>query len=346
MRQRRLHRLLIGGLLVAAAATLGLAAPARGADPATLEAGKKEGKVVWYSSLGLSVAQKVCDAFNKQALGITCELNRDGSQRIFQKVMQEASAGLAVADVVHTSDASHFLDFQKKGMLMRYLPAGAEKFRADFRDKDGLHTVLRGTPYVIAYNNQKVSAADAPKRWRDLADPRWKGKLVHAHPGYSGVVLTGITGLLNTQGGWDYYAALAKNNPLVVQSAEDPPMKLAGGEAWVGVTGEYNVYRTAKKGNPVTIVIPDEGVPFVTSPNAILAKAPHPNAAKVFTDFLFGKVAQQILADDGLYVPNEEVTYPKDKRPLREIKLIRVEAEEMEKRDDEIKKKFRELFGV
>jgi iron(III) transport system substrate-binding protein len=338
---QRIWRVLAGLALV-----LGWIAPAAAADPAVMEAARKEGKVVWYSSLGLSVAQKVCDAFNKKSLGVTCELNRDGSQRIFQKVMQEASAGLAIADVVHTSDASHFLEFQSKGMLMRYLPEGADRFRADFRDRDGLYTVLRGTPYVIAYNTQKVSAADAPRRWRDLTDPRWKGKLVHAHPGYSGVVLTGMTGLLGALGGWDYYAALTKNNPLVVQSAEDPPMKLAGGEAWVGAAGEYNFYRTAKKGNPIEIVFPEEGVPFVSSPNAILAKAPHPNAAKVFTDFLFGKDAQQILADDGLYVPNEAVSYPKDKRPLRELKLIKVEPEEMQKRDDEIKKKFRELFGV
>ena len=84
----------------------------------------------------------------------------------------------------------------------------------------------------------------------------------------------------------------------------------------------------------------------MTSANAILAKAPHPNAAKVFTDFLFDKDAQQTLADDGLYVPNAAVAYPKDKRPLKELKLLRVEPEEMQKRDDEIKKKFRELFGV
>lgn len=333
-------------LLAATALVVGLLAPAAAADPAVLEAAKKEGKVVWYSSLGLSVAQKVCDAFNKQNTGVTCELNRDGSQRIFQKLMQEASAGLAIADVVHTSDISHFLEFQQKGMLTRYLPAGAEKFHSSFRDRDGYYTVLRGTPYVIAYNTAHVSKADAPKRWRDLADPKWKGKLVHAHPGYSGVVMTGITGLLGVMGGWDYYAALTKNNPLVVQSAEDPPMKLAGGEAWVGAAGEYNFYRTAVKGNPVEIVFPEEGSPFVSSANAILVKAPHPNAAKVFTDFLFGKVAQQILADDGLYVPNEEVTYPKGKRPLKELKLIKVEPEEMQKRDEEIKKKFRELFGV
>ena len=330
--------------LVVLGLAIGLWASPVGAQ-SVLELAKKEGKVVWYSSLGLSLAQKVCDVFNKKGLGVTCELNRDGSERIFQKVMQEAGANLWIADVVHTSDISHFLDFKAKGMLAKYAPAGSERFRPEFRDRDGFYAVLRGTPYVMAVNTQKVAKAEAPRRWKDLLDPKWKGKLVHAHPGYSGVVLTGMTGLLGAFG-WDYYAALAKNNPLVVQSAEDPPMKVSGGEAWVGVAGEYNFYRAAKKGNPIEIVFPEEGVPFVSSANAIMARAPHPNAARVFTDFLFGKEAQQILVDDGLYVPNEEVSYAKDKRPLKEIKLLPAEPEEVLKRNEEIKEKFRELFGV
>ena len=330
--------------LVVLGLAIGLWASPVGAQ-SVLELAKKEGKVVWYSSLGLSLAQKVCDVFNKKGLGVTCELNRDGSERIFQKVMQEAGANLWIADVVHTSDISHFLDFKAKGMLAKYAPAGSERFRPEFRDRDGFYAVLRGTPYVMAVNTQKVAKAEAPRRWKDLLDPKWKGKLVHAHPGYSGVVVTGMTGLLGAFG-WDYYAALAKNNPLVVQSAEDPPMKVSGGEAWVGVAGEYNFYRAAKKGNPIEIVFPEEGVPFVSSANAIMARAPHPNAARVFTDFLFGKEAQQILVDDGLYVPNEEVSYAKDKRPLKEIKLLPAEPEEVLKRNEEIKTKFRELFGV
>jgi iron(III) transport system substrate-binding protein len=324
-------------------ALIAAAGPAAAQNPGELA--RKEGKVVWYSSLGLSVAQKVCEAFTKKGLGVTCELNRDGSERIFQKVMQEASANLWIADVVHTSDISHFLDFKTKGMLAKHAPAGSERFRPDFKDKDGFYTVLRGTPYVIGINTQKVAKAEAPRRWKDLLDPRWKGKLVQAHPGYSGVVLTGITGLLGAFG-WDYFAALAKNDPLVVQSAEDPPMKLAGAEAWVGATGEYNLYRAAKQGNPVGIVFPEEGVPFVSSANAILAKAPHPNAARIFTDWLFDREAQQILVNDGLYVPNEDVTYAKDKRPLRELKLLPATPEEIMKRNEEIKTKFRELFGV
>ena len=310
-----------------------------------MDLAKKEGKVVWYSSLGLSLAQKVCDTFNKKALGITCELNRDGSERIFQKVMQEAGANLAIADVVHTSDMSHYLDFKSKGMLAKYAPAGSEAFHPEFKDPEGFYYVLRGSPYVIAYNTQKVAKGEAPKRWKDLLDPRWKGKLVHAHPGYSGVVVTGMTGLLGAFG-WDYYAALAKNGPLVVQSAEDPPMKISGGEAWVGVSAEYNLYRAQKKGNPIEMVFAEEGSPFVSSANAVLAKAPHPNAARVFTDFLFGKEAQQILVDDGLYVPSAEVTYAKDKRPLKEIKILPATPQEILKRNEEIKEKFRELFGV
>ncbi len=333
------------GVLGCVLALLGVAMAQPAVAQNVMELAKKEGKVVWYSSLELSVAQRVCDAFNKKQMGVTCELNRDGSERIFQKVMQEASANLWIADVVHTSDISHFLDFKAKGMITKYAPAGSERFRPEFRDPDGFYTVLRGSPYIFAFNTRKVAKGEAPKRWKDLLDPKWKGKLVHAHPGYSGVVLTGMTGLLGAFG-WDYYAALAKNAPLVVQSAVDPPMKVSGGEAWVGVAGEYNFYRAAKKGNPIEMVFPEEGVPFVSSANAVMAKAPHPNAARVFTDFLFGKEAQQILVDDGLYVPNEEVSYAKDKRPLREIKLLPASPEEIMKRSEEIKTRFRELFGV
>ena len=334
-------RIVVAGLVAAALVVAAGPAGAQG----VLELAKKEGKVVWYSSLGLSLAQSMCDAFNKKNLGITCELNRDGSERIFQKVMQESGANLRIADVVHTSDISHYLDFKAKGMLAKYAPAGADRFRPDFKDKDGFYAVLRGSPYVIGVNSQKVAKAEAPKKWKDLLDPRWKGKLVQAHPGYSGVVLTGMTGLLRAFG-WDYFAALAKNEPLVVQSAEDPPMKIAGGEAWVGSTAEYNLYRALKKGNPIEIVFPEEGVPFISSANAILARAPHPNAARVFTDWLFSKEAQQLLVDDGLYVPNEEVSYAKDKRPLKELKLMPADPEEILKRNEEIKTKFRELFGV
>ncbi len=328
-------------VLVAIAALWGAPAAAQN----VMDLAKKEGKIVWYSSLGLDVAQKVCNTFTQRHPGITCELTRTGSERIFQRIMQEGKANLAIADVVHTSDAAHFLDFKAQGMLQAYEPAGVKGIRADFKDPDGVYFTLRGTPYVMAYNSRLVPKDQAPRKWQDLLDPKWRGKVAHGHPGYSGVVTTGMVGILKKYG-WEYYAALAKNQPVLGQSAEDPPVKVAGGEGPIGVSGEYNFYRAKKKGNPIETVFPEDLVPFVNSPAAVLKRAPHPNAAKIFMDFLFGKEAQQLLADDGLYVPNEAVSYPPGKTPLKDLKAVVPDPKEILRLNEEIKAKFRELFGV
>jgi iron(III) transport system substrate-binding protein len=85
----------------------------------------------------------------------------------------------------------------------------------------------------------------------------------------------------------------------------------------------------------------------VISPSAITSFAPHPNAAKLFTDFTFSREIQQVMADsEGLYSGHPEVKYPADKPKLSDLKLWSVEAEELEKRIDEIKKRFVEFFGA
>jgi iron(III) transport system substrate-binding protein len=94
-------------------------------------------------------------------------------------------------------------------------------------------------------------------------------------------------------------------------------------------------------------VYPRDGVPLVVSPSAITVFAPHPNAAKVFTDFTFTKDVQQVMADsEGLYTGHPEVKYPADKPKLGELKLLQVDPEELEKRNEEIKKRFVEFFGA
>jgi iron(III) transport system substrate-binding protein len=88
-------------------------------------------------------------------------------------------------------------------------------------------------------------------------------------------------------------------------------------------------------------------VPLVVSPVAIAKDAPHPNAAKLFTEFIFAKESQQLLADkEGLYTGHPEVTYPADKPKLKELKLLPADADELEKRNNEIKKRFTEYFGA
>ncbi len=317
------------------------------AQDARLEAAKKEGKVVWYTSLAVPSTEKIAKLFEAAYPGIKVEAHRSGSQRVLQRLMQELQANIKNADVFHTSDAGHFVLAKEKGLLMKYTPAGVEQFPSGFKDKDGYYYGLRATLSVIAYNPKIVSAADAPKSWKDLVDPKWRGKLVTAHPGYSGIIATHVLALVNMNG-WDYFKQLAQNRVMIVQSANDPAQTVASGERPVSVNGaEYFFYQTKKKGNPIEIVYPKEGVPLIVSPTAITSFAPHPNAAKLFTDFTFTQEIQQILAEsEGLYTGHPEVKYPADKPKLSELKLLPADPEELEKRNEELKKRFVEFFGA
>jgi iron(III) transport system substrate-binding protein len=261
--------------------------------------------------------------------------------------MQELQANIKNADVIHTSDAGHYVLLKEKKLLLKYTPAGADRFPAGFKDRDGYYYGLRATVNVIAYNTKAVPAAEAPKTWKDLLAPRWKGKLVTAHPGYSGVIATHVLALSHLLG-WDYFKALGQQSVMIVQSATDPAGVVASGERPVAAnSGEYTFYQSKKAGNPLEIVYPKEGVPLVVSPTAIAAFAPRPNAARLFTDFTFSKEVQQVLADsEGLYTGHPEVTYPADKPKLGDLKLLTVDAEELEKRSEEIKRRFVEFFGA
>jgi iron(III) transport system substrate-binding protein len=336
---------LIARLLLVTAVLL--VAGAASAQDARLEAAKKEGKVVWYTSLVLPSAEKVAKLFEAAYPGIKVEVHRTGSERILGRVMQELKANIKNVDVVHTSDAGHFVMFKEKGLLLKYTPAGVEGFPASFKDRDGYYYGLRATVNAIAYNTRAVTAAEAPKSWKDLLDPKWKGKLVTAHPGYSGVITTHVAALVNLHG-WDYFKALAQNRLMLVQSANDPSGVVASGERQVAVNGgDYTFYQVKKKGNPLEIVYPREGVPLVISPTAIMSFAPHPNAARLFTDFTFSREIQQVMADsEGLYTGHPDVKYPADKPRLSELKLLTVEPEELEKRGEEIRKRFVEIFGA
>ena len=334
-------------LLLAVLITFSLLPGEAGAQTPLVEAAKKEGKVVWYTSLALPSAEKVAKLFEAAYPGIKVEVHRTGSQRILQRVMQELQANIKNVDVIHTSDAGHFVLLKEKKLLARHTPAGVDRFPAGFKDKDGYYYGLRATVNVIAYNTQKISAADAPRTWKDLLDPKWKGRMVTAHPGYSGVIATHVLALVHLHG-WEYFEALAKNQLMLVQSAVDPAGVVASGERPVAVNGgDYTFYQSKKQGNPVEIVYPKEGVPLVVSPSAIASFAPHPNAARLFTDFGFTREVQQVMADsEGLYTGHPDVKYPTDKPKLTDLKLLTAEPEELEKRNEEIKKRFVEFFGA
>ncbi|MCG8545819.1 MAG: extracellular solute-binding protein [Alphaproteobacteria bacterium] len=311
-----------------------------------LAAAKKEGKVVWYSSLSLPIAQELCNTFNKKNIGFECVLHRSGSGKLFKRWLQEAKSNIYEADILHTSNSGHFVSLRNEGAILKYRPKGSDKFPTAFKDKDGYWTVMRAFAYIPAYNKNKVKPADVPKSWKEMLDPKWQGKLVNAHPSYSGSVSVGMS-MLVRKFGWDFMDKLAALKPRVVQSAVDTTTYLVRGEALLATgSTSYSNFVAIQKGEPIAMIQPEEGVPFIVSPHAILKKAPHPNAAKIFSDWLFSLEGQQILANRGLYVGHPDVKYPEGQVPLNKLKLMTMTPEEATKMRKKIRDTFRKKFGV
>jgi iron(III) transport system substrate-binding protein len=206
--------------------------------------------------------------------------------------------------------------------------------------------MFRASMLVPFYNTKKVKAADAPKSWKDLIDPKWKGKIVHSHPSYSGFVTNGMINVVNMYG-WDYYKKMAAQKPRIMQSALGGIPIVAKGEADIGAgTVLYGLYNAIKKGEPLKAIVATEGLPLVVSPSGIIKKAPHPNAAKVFTDFMFSKEVMQLLANRYIHVGHPGVKYPAGVPALDSMKLLSISGKELKKKNKPTRKKFRTLFGV
>jgi len=307
---------------------------------------KKEGSILWYSSLGLPIAQAVCNLYNSKKTGIKCILHRSGSGKLYRRYLQESKGGIYKADVIHTSNLGHFLNMKAKKILVKYVPKGTGNFNPKFKTDHKYWTILRASMQVPFYNTKRVKASEVPKSRMDLIDPKWMKRIVHSHPSYSGFVTNAMINIVNLHG-WDYYKKMAALKPKIMQSALGGIAIVATGEADVGAgTPLYGLFAAIQKGEPVQMIIPTEGVPLITSPNSVLAKAPHPNAARVFTDFLFSKETQQLLANMFLHVGHPGVKYPKGLPALNKFKLMTISGKELKKKNKPTRKMFRRLFGV
>lgn len=316
--------------------------------PEIMEAAKKEGKVVFYTATDVSVAEKLAELFKQQNPGIDVQVERAGSERVFQRLGQEYSSGIYNADVIETSDAVHFQYFKRQGWLEAMVPqVVADKWPADERDPDGFFAAYRAHLSVLAYRTDLLPEADAPKTWTDLLDPKYKGKMVKAHPGYSGTVMTS-TFVLSELLGWDYFEKLGQQEVMQVQSSTEPPKKLAQGERAVEVDGnEYNIFRLQDEGVPIKIVYPQEGTPMAVGNAAVLKNAPNPNAAKVFYAFLFSLDAQQLNSDfGGLRSFHPDVKEKATKTPLSQIKLLQLDPAKLEPQIPTVKSNYEKFFGT
>ncbi len=324
------------------------APPASAVTPQLIEAAKKEGKVVWYTSVDLPLAEKIARAFEAKYPGVAMRVERTGAERVFQRIGQEYASGIHAVDVVNSSDASHLIVWKREGILAPYVPEDvAQHFPPEHKDADGMFASFRVFLCVAGYNTDLVKAEEAPRSFADLLDPKWTGKIVKAHPSYSGTILT-ATYQTARDVGWSYFEKLAQQKIMQVQSASDPPKKLALGERAIMADGiEYGMFRLKETGKPVEIIYPTEGTPLIIGPNAIFKEAPNPNAARLLQSYMLSAECQQLSIDEGGMRSVHALAKEKPGRtPLGKIKIMKDDAAAVERESEAIKAHYTKIFKV
>jgi iron(III) transport system substrate-binding protein len=346
MRRRTLVK---AALLLPFGARVISAAPA--AEPVTeamIDAGRKEGRVSYYTAMDLSVAEPVAKAFEAKYPGIKVNVERTGSERLYNRIAQEQASRIYKVDVVNSADAAHFLPWKRDGWLTPFVSeAVARDLPPEMADADGMFCNQRTHLCPIAYNTKLVAPADAPKSFNDLLDPKYLGKMVKAHPGYSGTVMTATQQIVR-EIGWPYLEKLAKQKILQVQSATEPPKKIEAGERAIAVDGsDYQFWMAKERGAAIEVVYPVEGTPLITNPMGIFKSAPNPNAARLLSSWIMSAEGQQFIVTlSGQYPANRQIK-PKPGRPLlSSIRTFREDPVAVEKQADEIKAQYTRYFKV
>jgi len=323
-----------------AAPTKPAATASAGAD---VQAAKKEGKVVYYTSTPVNAAQEIAKRFEAK-YGIKVELFRSGGEATLRRLLTEIDAGKVLADVVTITDPAAFNNLGQRGMLEPYKPVNWDKVPNEAKDPQGHWVAQRLNLANMAYRKDKIPPADVPRKWTDLTDAKYKGKMVHPDPSYTATALMVVASLSKTHG-WDYYEKLAKNDVMIVQGAAQVATALTSGQRLIAAeASDSYTWRDREKGQPVDAIFPEDGVFMIPAPTAVLKGGPNPNAAKLLADFMLSDEVQPLYIEEGLYGARVDAPVPSGNPTLDKMKLLPIDYEYVEKNSEKIKERFSQIF--
>src|SRR4051794_14357248 len=313
------------------------------------ELAKKEGEVTWYTAHSNdTTAQALGRDFEAAFPGIKANVVRTTAQVAYQRLTQEQRANAMQVDVFSSTDLGHYVALKEKSLLEKYVPDNAGKLIEVYKnyDPDGYFTVTSAGLIAIAYNTAKLKEADAPKNWSELTDPKWKDKIALGHPGFSGYVGTWVVTLKKLYG-WDFFEKIAKNNPQIGRSINDTVTMLNAGERIVAGSGaDSPPPARVAHGDPLAMIYPPHRSVLIIAPTGIPKGVKHPNAAKLFVEYLLGVEASQIWVEHFNESMRPEVKPLNGAKSAADVKTIRPSVEEITKGIPEVIKQWRDTFGV
>ena len=322
-------------------------APAAHADIKDLaEGAKKEGELTWYVAHYTSEGAEDLGRGFTEMYGVKVNVVRTTAQVAYQRLLQDLKNNQTICDVFSSTDVGHYVRLAAEGRFEKYMPETESKILPAFRNFDPAgfyHTTSAGL-VVLTYNSTKVKAEEAPKKWQDLLDIKWKGKVSIGHPGFSGYVGTWVLTMKNLYS-WSYFDKLEKNKPQIGRSINDTVTALNAGERQVAAGADGSTLFSASRGNPLAVSYPTDGSVLIIAPSAIMKGTKHPNAAKLFMEYLYSVEAAKINAKHFAIPLRPEVPSPPGAKPISEVKTIRPTVAEIDKGIPEVIEQWRDTFG-
>ncbi len=305
-----------------------------------VEAAKKEGKLIWYTSTNITESKPLLDDFEKQFPFIKGEIFRASGEKTLNRIVTEARANHSEFDIVTISEVDALINAK---LLAPYRSPEAASFIPEFKDPNGYWTAVYINYTTIGYNPKLVSEKEAPKQWDDLLDVKWRGKFAidqEQYPWYG--TLHKAWGRERAQ---KYMRTLAKQNIQWRKGHTLIAQLMAAGEFPLGVVYAHRVEEMKQRGAPIEWV--NTVNPIVVTVNAagLSTKPQHPNAAKLFYDFLMSRPAQQRLRSLRR-IPARPDIEPFSPRMEQSKLKLQIEPAQTGPQFNATIKEFREVFGL
>ncbi|HEY7164129.1 MAG TPA: extracellular solute-binding protein [Candidatus Binatia bacterium] len=305
-----------------------------------IEGAKKEGKVVWYTTITVLKSRPILDRFEKKYSFIKGELLRTGGGPLQNRILTEARAGKHLFDAVN-GRAEMFLSLKNAGVLTSYKSPETVNVSEDLKDEGGFWSGVYGQALVLGYNTRLVKEGDVPRTYGALLEPKWKGKIINDTENFQW-----FSGLLRAWGrekALAYMRRLAKQDQTFARGNTSRIQLVAAGEAPLLIGFNHVIEFNKSKGAPIDWV-PLE--PVIMTPAVVMLanRGPNPNAGKLFIDFLLSREGQEMFRDlDG--IPVHKDVEPDPPRLSRGYKRF-VLTPEMYDDYAEMVKLYREIFNL
>lgn len=301
------------------------------------------GKLVIYTSQAPEIAQQTVDAFKAAYPNVQVEWTRNGTTQLMNVLQTEMMSGGAKPDVLLIADAINLGALKNQNQLYSYTDAPLSHINPSFYDKDKTFFGTKIIATVIAYNTQHAQPIDS---WNALAVEANKGQIAVPSPLYSGAALYKLHTDINTPTiGWSFYKKLAAIG-VAPQGGNGPALKaVASGLDKYGIITDADVILAKKKGSPVDLVYPKEGVSYVTEPVAIMKSVHNLPAAKAFVNFMLSEQGQKLVVEQGNRPVDDRVSAPAGFTPINKIKLLTPDVAKAIKEDATVRDQFTALFG-